>query len=218
MKAFENWESEEIELTFGLKRHRMTPDLKEWLNTRCEIPESIKNIVSRLQNNLIDHAEFWNEDEIKFLFISPLVTLVDFSSETYNCFTQRPMATTRKDVNNNDVLLKGRVELVVAKGKQHPRVPFFFLHEYKTEKRRDNDPLGQLMAAMLVAQHQNADNQPLLGCYVVGRFWFFVYLKDNDYAVSNAFDATQEDIYQIYAILSEAKRRIQERVKVLAAG
>ena len=46
----------------------------------------------------------------------------------------------------------------------------------------------------------------------VGRNWFFVVLEGREYAVSDAFVATQEDIFQIAGILQAVKRYVQKRV------
>ena len=109
----------------------------------------------------------------------------------------------------------GNVDFVIATGKVEPKHPFFFIHErnaarYKQEKKKDNDPLGQLLVAMVTAQIRNNDDRPILGSYIVGRFWFFVILDKSEYSVSLAYDATQADILNIFAILRRAKAYIAE--------
>ena len=106
--------------------------------------------------------------------------------------------------------LGGRVDFVLAKGKQKPTKPYFFIHEYKQEtKKGSSDPKGQLLSEMLVAQVKNEDKNPVYGCYVLGRSWFFVVLNHSEYAVSNAYNASDEDIYKIIAILRKVKEYIQ---------
>ena len=88
------------------------------------------------------------------------------------------------------------------------------MHEYKREVEATGDPLGQLLIAMVGAQRGNAQRQnteafPLYGCYVLGRNWFFVILEDQQYAVSRAYDATQEDVYEIYSAMYEVQRRVE---------
>jgi hypothetical protein len=101
----------------------------------------------------------------------------------------------------NDWQVNGVVDFVVARGLQNPVQPFFFLHEYKQERKRDNDPLGQLLIAMVVAQHQNEAKIPLYGCYVVGRNYFFVALYGQEYSVSNAYNAASlPDLLLIFKI------------------
>jgi hypothetical protein len=88
--------------------------------------------------------------------------------------------------------------------------PYFFIHEYKQEsKRGSTDPKGQLLSEMLVAQVRNEGKMPVYGCYVLGRSWFFVILNGKEYAVSNAYNASDDDIYTVIAILRKVKEYIQ---------
>jgi hypothetical protein len=105
----------------------------------------------------------------------------------------------------NDIKLTGRVDFVLATGKTKPIQPFFFLHEYKKERGSDNDPRAQLLVEMLAARELNQTGYPLYGCYVVGRNWFFVVLDGNEYSESLEYSAVQDDIFQIFSILREAK-------------
>jgi hypothetical protein len=41
---------------------------------------------------------------------------------------------------------------------------------------------------------------PLYGCYVVGRNWFFLVLNGKEYDVSLAYDATQDDLFDILGL------------------
>ncbi len=55
---------------------------------------------------------------------------------------------------------------MIATGQEDPLRPYFFIHEYKPSKRAD-EPLGQVLAAMVAAQAHNADEMPVLGCFVI---------------------------------------------------
>ena len=89
---------------------------------------------------------------------------------------------------------------------QHPLLEELL---HKKEVEATGDPLGQLLIAMVGAQRQNEGAIPLYGCYVLGRNWFFVLLENsNQYAVSNAFNATEEDIFSIYSILEQIRQRL----------
>ena len=107
----------------------------------------------------------------------------------------------------------GKVDWMLAEGIQDPRQPYFFLHEYKKEVEASGDPLGQLLIAMVGAQQQNMEAFPLYGCYVLGRNWFFVILEGQQYVTSNAFNATQDDIFRIYSVMKE----IQQRTEILVS-
>jgi hypothetical protein len=209
-KTFEKWKIDEVIDTFGIKRIYDTNylPLAEWLEAKTVLTDFEKLQIEKLRVELQINAEYWNEDELKFFFISPFLNEVNLKSPYYKMFTQRPISGEVKGI-----LMNGIVDLVLAKGEAAPKKPFFFIHEYKQEQKGNNDPIAQLVTEMLVAQAQNESEMPLYGCYVMGRFWFFVVLKGNEYAVSDAYTATQDDIYQIVSILRAVKMKIEESVK-----
>jgi hypothetical protein len=54
---------------------------------------------------------------------------------------------------------------------------------------------------MLVAQYLNENQTPILGCYVIGRSWYFMALVGKEYAISNVYTCTDEEIFDILRIL-----------------
>jgi hypothetical protein len=200
MKTFDQWDIDDVERTFGLKQHNKHPILDTWLAAEQSISEQERANVQHLQANILHKIDSWNEDELKFKFIAPFVSIVGYDTDRFNSFTQRTITATVKGVK-----ISGRVDFVVAVGKSKPIQPFFFLHEYKRTRGRDNDPLAQLLAEMLAARELNEHQHPLYGCYVQGRNWFFVILDGQQYAESLAYDATKEDIYAMLGVLKEAK-------------
>lgn len=158
----------------------------------------------------LDLIDGWNEDEYKFLFISPYLNLIGFSNEYYNVFTQRPLSVAYE---NGTKITNGKVKWMLARGRQIPEFPHFFLHKYKPEKNRDNDPLGQLLIAMVAAQAINEDANDIYGIYVNGRNWFWVQLVEKTYAVSLAYDITSPDIFDLFAILEYIQLKMMEVYK-----
>ncbi len=211
-KSFENWTYEEIQDVFSIVKRPQLPLLTNWLAAVHEPEPARKLILDEIQNDLIEYANAWNEDELKMCFISPLITLVHYRNAEYKIFTQRNISATFLDL---DWELTGRIEWLISKGILKPKQPFFCLHEYKQENRLDSDPLGQLLSAMVVTQSLNQSDMPLYGCYVIGRFWFFVVLEGREYATSLAYDATKEDeLLSIFSILSEVKEVINRYLSV----
>lgn len=210
-KTFDSWDTDDIERTFRLRRVLDFPTLQSWIDVPLltTLDATTRQNLETLRQKIFLYGSGWNEDELKFHFIAPLVSIVDFSIEAKNIhsFTQRTMTATV-----NDIELTGRVDFVVATGKMKPIQPFFFLHEYKKERGSENDPLGQLLIAMYAAQNLNSKKHPMYGCYVVGRNWFFVVLEGLEYAVSDAFVSTQDDVFQIVSILKQAQAYIDEIV------
>ncbi len=197
-KPFKNWDDEEVAIEFGLKLLK-THFFIEYIDKVEPFTVSpVQETIEKLRETLKDYVETWNEDELKMMFISPFLRLADFVSPYYKVFTQRPMSVRYA---NDTLLTEGKVEFMLAKGLKNPKKPHFFIHEYKPEKRRDNDPLGQLLIAMVASQKQNQDNKPIYGVYVVGRLWFFVILDGSEYAVSKSYSAEDEEIFKIFAML-----------------
>ena len=197
-KSFKDWLYEEVATEFNLKVLTNHPFLKnlETISLPSDHPKWLE--IEELRKLAKAYIDSWNEDEYKFMFISPFIAKAGFVSEHFKVFTQRPLSVKYA---NDSKTTEGLVEFMLAKGVQIPRKPHFFLHEYKPEKRRDNDPLGQLLIAMVAAKVQNADDKPIYGIYVNGRNWFFVILDNNTYAVSNPFVTTSDDIFDLFAVL-----------------
>lgn len=215
-KSFEQWNREEVENTFGIKRNNEMQLLSNWLNTNYQLTEKELDFLSELQQGLINDLDLYNEDELKFFFISDILKLVKFKTETYRAFTQRQMEFTTKTVDNQDITVAGIVELVVATGKQTPQKPFFFLQEFKQSLRRTNDPLGQLLIAMMAAQVQNNNGKAIYGCYVLGEHWHFVVLDNKQYGASVSYNVTKpSELEQMIRILKEQKKYIETELGLI---
>jgi hypothetical protein len=206
-KSFKDWQYEEVEQEFGLTRLRTVPFLEEIKTIKLPQDHFQRETLERYRLELFDFIDTWNEDEYKFLFIGPYFKLVDFNTPYFKVFTQRPMSVS---YDNDTKITSGNVEFMLAKGKQIPQKPHFFLHEYKPEKNRDNDPLGQLLIAMVAAKKINQDDKPIYGIYVNGRNWFIVAMINKCYAVSLAYDVTSDDIFDLYAVLVFIKNKMEE--------
>jgi hypothetical protein len=208
-KSFKFWNSEEVEQTFGIKRISNNELLLEWLANDEKLSSKQEKQVVELQEGLIDKIEYWNEEELKYHFLGKFVDMVNFDKfDHYRSFLGRTLSA-----EVDGMIISGEVDFMVATGKQTPQVPFFFLHEYKQELKRDNDPLGQVLIAMVAAQARNAHGKPIYGCYVTGRFWYFVVLHEKEYSVSDAFKATDDEIYKITSMLLFAKADIERTLK-----
>jgi len=143
-------------------------------------------------------------------FISMIFDLADIEDdEKIMSFYERPMTATIEGVKISvicDCLLASPVGIAT------PRTPYFFLQEFKKQKGDSNDPEAQMMAAMLVAQHRNADQKPLYGAWLVGSIWNFTVLSGNEYFVSAKLDASdRDDLNRIVFILRRLKELILNR-------
>ncbi len=206
-KPFKNWLYEEVADTFGLTRYFEHPLFEKFKSIHLPENHPSRPELVKLRQLLVQYIDSWNEDEYKFMFISRFIGLAEFNGEHYKVFTQRPLSVKYE---HDTKTTEGYVEFMLAKGIQIPRKPHFFLHEYKPEKRRDNDPLGQLLIAMVAAQVENNDAKPIYGIYVNGRNWFFVVLEGQTYAVSDPFVATTNSIFDLFAVLLYFKEMMEQ--------
>ncbi len=209
MRNFENWETQDLEIEFGLYRNYNSQLLEEWLTATTTLDEYEMKRANRLKEKFFKFSDYWNEDELKMQGISPIIDLVDYNADGYTVFSNRPLSATI-----NGIELGGRVDFLISQGHQKPIPPFFFIHEYKQEtKKGSSDPKGQLLSELLVAQFNNKEEFPLYGCYVVGRNWFFVILQGKEYAVTNAINSSTDDIIKVIAMLRKVKNNIYKILK-----
>ena len=206
-KDFKDWKFEEINDEFGYKRHYKNFELLEiWLKAKNPIDEFESKELQSLAKEFLYNMESWNSEELKFFFLSPLIKLVGFYDNNYKPFTERNLSATIGEYE-----FFGITDFLVSKGIQTPRQPYFFLHKYNKDKRKNHDILGQLLAEMLTAQQLNEIKFPLYGFYAVDMMHFFVILQANEYAVSDAFNpAKEKDILQIFKMMRFVKAEIDK--------
>jgi len=205
MKSFRNWTRQEIADKFGLDVKSSCQKLDSWLEVSGNIPKAIEIELKRLQSKLKENVDTWNEQELIIKFIALLIDKVDYDSADFKSFANRRL---KGEIDGEEIA--GEVDLMIASGKFEPKKPYFCLHEYKKEKGVDNDPLGQLIIAMMTAQALNNNQFPIYGAYVMGRNWFFLTLEDRKYCISDELVATREDIFTIYEILQNLKGIIKK--------
>jgi len=208
-KLFSDWNKEELEATFGLRRVEMLETLECWLRniTALEIDAVEQTILSRLRKTLFHYADAWNEVELSEYFIGPLLALVDFNTPDFTIFSER---TISGQVGEYE--LSGEPDAIIAKGRYSPQIPYFCFHEYKRAHEPKGDPAAQALAAMLVARELNPKKHPIYGMYVVAEKWHFMVLQGNEYAISKGFLADDENIFDIFKILKALKAILIEIV------
>ena len=212
LKPFEKWNYEEVELAFSLRRKDTLPALDAWLGAQNPLHEAEKSLLEERKIFALRHIVDWREIDLMAQLIIPILNLVNFYTNEYRIFYDAPV---RMQLNENEEIA-GRLDCVVARGKINPRQPFLLIQEYKSEKHKDSDPLGQLLMAMVAAQKTDpylSADLPRYGAYIHGRNWFFVVLQGSEYAVSNAFNATEDDIFRIASILKAAKGYVEHDVE-----
>jgi hypothetical protein len=152
---------------------------------------------------LLIEGDFWNEEELKMKFLSHVFDIVSIEvPNKVKTFYERPLV---------DILdgykLSVICDMLIASpfGIGKPKKPFFFLQEFKKSKNA-SDAEGQVLTAMLIAQHQNDNGKPIFGCWLQGKMWNFCTLHQKNFCVSRTFDASQQpDLHEIVLILMQLK-------------
>jgi hypothetical protein len=211
-KSFEKWRAQEVEAEFALNRVgvQALPHLQNLLQMPLNVTENERVRLAELQDELRVMVEAWNEYDISIAFIGPLFTLLKLQNRTHRAFYNHTLTTILKGKE-----IKGRIDCMLAKGWQIPSVPLFFLQEYKPESGPNGDPIGQLLIEMIAAQTINAmpDEEPVYGCYIIGRNWYFTVLQGKNYAITDTFVATNEqDLLHIFTILKQIKHLFEVKI------
>jgi len=213
-KTFEEWETFDVEQFFGLKEVPEHPILKDWLDAKPDFTKEEKERLNYLRTLLTEEVRDWNEEELKIQFIAHLLDLANYREANLKTFFERPLELDLSKIELKKTLeiakVSGKVDCLITPKARKPQSPYFCLHEYKRENSKSTDPLGQLLIAMVAAQQSNQNDKTVYGCYVSGRQWFFVILKDLEYSVSLSFDATKENVDEILSILRKMKSLVSK--------
>jgi hypothetical protein len=127
-------------------------------------------------------------------------------SDKVKLFYERPIAAT---VQGKPLLVICDALLASYQGFNTPQKPYFFLQEFKKNKKSQDDAEGQMLVAMLIAQQLNEGENPIYGCYLHGKDWCFTTLYKNEYCFSKSYDATEpQELAQIIHILTNIKNII----------
>ena len=195
--------------TFGLERlYQNTPLMVDWLSATGELDDFDSRLLRESQAKLIENADSWNEEELKMSFISFVIFLARYDKPIRTYYDRELTAKI------GDYTLLCKADMLLSKGfGELIETPYFFLHEYKREKKYSGDPVGQMLGGMLISQAKNNSGKPMYGCYVQGRFWFFAILEDKKYNISQAFDSADPTVArQIIMILKRMREIIHTQL------
>ncbi len=192
---------------FQLVRTHECTHLEEWLSANGSLDDFEQHLLDVIHERAMFKIGGWNEEELKMKFISHLFLLANIEQENkVATFFERSMTAV---IGNYKLSVICDCLVATPKGLTTPKAPYFFLQEYKKQKGDRNDPEGQMLAAMLIAQHKNNNDKPLYGAWLVGSIWNFTVLNGNKYCMSLAFDANKKsDLQQIVFILKKLKELV----------
>ncbi len=182
--------------------------LEEWISAMEKLNDFDMTLLKESQLKLVENADAWNEEELKMNFISFVIFLARYDKPIRTYYDREMSAKI------GEYTLLCKADMLLSKGfGELIQTPYFFLHEYKREKKYSGDPVGQMLGGMLISQAKNNNNKPVYGCYVQGRFWFFSILDNKQYVISQSFDAASLDgAIKIVAILRKMKELIHTQL------
>jgi hypothetical protein len=201
---FKDWTLDKIDEAFGLHQVFKMDLLDELVSFPYQIQNYEQFYIEKLQSLFLLGGDDWNEVELENKIISPMIMLAATPNEKYAYFLERNLSATIGEYE-----LTGRVDGMFASGFRSPKKPYFCLNEYKKGTDPDGDPKGQALIAMLVAQQMNEKNQPVFGCYIIGRTWYFMILKENNYIISNDYSCVTNDVFDIFRVLKSLNHQIE---------
>lgn len=204
-KPFDKWDLEELENEFNLKQSQEQVTIDSWFAEKIEATEEEHHVIKKLRKLLHRRINSWNESELNFRFIAPIIDFVDFEKITQTVFLDRQIvAEFQKKI------LVGELDLVVSTGRYQPKEVYFCIHMHKRERGKVTNPLADLIITMFATYINNESKHTIYGAYVVGRQWFLVTLNHNIYEVSRAFDISKKDIFEVFACLKGLKKIIND--------
>ncbi len=200
--------------TFNLERLpcEELPLLTSWLDAN-ETNDDIDSVfLEKLRKDAELKIDSWNEEELKMKYLSFIVRYANYEDDKeYNVYFERPLSALVEGKNINVL-----VDFMLAKGvRELVKKPYFCFHEYKREKKYNDDPIAQVLLAMLAAKEINQSDKPLYGAYILGRNWYFMVMENKKFSISNAYNCTDKTkLLKIISILRKFRTIIKTTLLV----
>jgi hypothetical protein len=206
---FRDWTLGLIEDSFGMVQADNLPILDELLSFHYQPDEfEVRHLTTFGNNYLTLGGDDWNEVELENKLISPIIVFAGIENKKFTYFLERELSAIIQDYE-----ISGKVDGMIATGYRSPKMPYFCLNEYKRQTDPNGDPRGQVLIAMLAAQHLNDNQKPIFGCYVIGRNWYFLALVGKEYAISKDYSCVDDEIFDIYRILKGLRVQIEKNLQ-----
>ena len=201
------------EIDFLVAEFRLIPEeennlLSDWLDTgAAQLDNWSEEALGKIEPRLRLKIDGWLEEELKMKLLALIFFLSELDeTQGLGIFFERPIVA---EIENFRISVITDCMVASVYGLTSPQTPYFFMQEFKKSKGDKQDPEGQMLAAMIGAQHLNRNGKPLYGSYVIGREWFFTILEGKHYARSNALQLTKpEELRQVILALRKLKQII----------
>jgi hypothetical protein len=187
---------------------------KNWLNNNITLDSDTITFLKKLIEDNRRYIKFYNEEDLKMKFLSPLFNRIDFRNFKYKF---RDFYKQILEYKTDKFIFSGVTDFVISKGLKYGEKPYFFIQEFK--KGIDtSDPEPQLLAELISGVEINGWSS-MRGAYIIGENWNFVILEKlgvdkYQYFISRTFNSTNsDDLMGIYRNLLFVKNEIIEMLK-----
>jgi hypothetical protein len=211
---FSNIKFKDLKSVFELKLEFNNDIFNNWFENSIVLDNEVIDFLVSLLNKEGKYLKYYNEENLKIKFLTPILNSVDFNIEEANI---KDFYEEKFSYETEKFILNGVIDFTVSKGEINSEKPYFFIQEFKKGKVI-SDPEPQLLAELISAVELN-DWNTIRGAYIVGAIWNFVILERLEkhkyqYYVSQNFDSTKiEDLKDIYKNLVFVKNEIIEMIK-----
>lgn len=199
----------ELMTTFNIADATSCEHLNDWLSANYELDSVEQKVLADLYADIEISGEYMNEDELKTRMVGLIFYIAKVDSPNQiRVFYERALSTTIENYHLSVI-----TDCMVATPfKSSPKMPYFFLQEFKKARGEKKDPEAQMLSAMLIAQEKNGDGKPIYGAYMIGTGFHFTTLIGKNYCVSKKYDASYKDhLLQIIFILRKLRELILNR-------
>jgi hypothetical protein len=186
------------------------PLLSAWMDCELVLSTSDQYLFDKTYSKTYGKIEGWWEEDLKMKFIAPTLELGDLvDNGRYNTYFERTVSAYV-----DGIFLKTKTDFMVAKGVlEIPEAPYFHFQEWKRHKDPSGDPNGQLLEAFLIAITLNANDKPMYGCTITGKYWEFFVMDKRTYCISKSYDCTEkDDLMHIIAVLRKFKHILETEI------
>jgi hypothetical protein len=222
LKRLNHYDVAEVIDRFEINKVFDCQTLDTWtIGSSDPLKPAYQEIVEEARQQLSYKWDEWNEEELKMNFISIVIFVAQLDApKQINTYFERKLTGKVQDI---PVSVTVDCMLASPTYSGRPKTPYFFLQDgppsrFKrslgdSHERSVAPSQGQMLAAMILSQALNQNNNPLYGSWIQGRFWYFTTLVNKDYCVSKPFDATNPDnLLQIIQILHRLKELIMNQL------
>ena len=210
--SFSKMRDSELTQLFDIEQKINKNIFNSWFDNDISVTKDTYNFLVELLEEEQEYISFYDEEDLKMRFLSPILLKVNFKNTDFRDFYDEKLV-----YKTEEFILNGEVDFTISTSLRVAKKPYFFIQEFKRAEDYSN-PRPQLLAELIAGVELNSWDS-IKGAYIVGAIWNFVILQrvkkhTYNYYISQNFDSTKiDDLTDIYKNLLFVKNEIIEMVK-----